>query len=399
MRLSAFTVLIPILSYLDGATAWGAVGHEVVATIAQMYLHPTVLPKLCEILDFAPGECHIASVATWADQHRMQMRWSASLHYVGALDDYPSKTCAFPGSRGWAGSRQINVLDGIRNTSSLLQGWVNHDVNDNVAEEALKFLIHFVGDMHQPLHLTGRDRGGNSVKVRFGRRVTNLHSLWDGFLIAKAVREVPRNYSRPLPYPKVERALRGTIYDSYIRRLLWEGLLNPWATEAESWLGCPTPSTTDGSLSSSGLLGMMHNAYYYTGKLVQSIIKDGVEIIPDSDTICPYAWSKPIHKLNCDLIWPKEIDEPPYNTVSFDDSFGHDHSHGDHEVFMEDESKSPLLNLDTPEYAGRVYREMIIEKLLAQGGIRLAGLLNYLFADYDDDTFGPRRPFITTLNV
>jgi len=143
-----------------------------------MYLHPTVLPKLCEILDFSSDRCHIATVATWADQHRMQMRWSASLHYVGALDDYPSKTCAFPGSRGWAGSQGINVLDGIKNTTGLLQGWVNDDVNYAVAEEALKFLIHFVGDMHQPLHLTGRDRGGNSVKVRFGKRTTSEFLAW-----------------------------------------------------------------------------------------------------------------------------------------------------------------------------------------------------------------------------
>ena len=148
-------------------------GHEIVATIAQMYLHPTVLPTLCDILDLPNGRCHMASVATWADQHRNQMRWSAALHYIGALDDYPSQTCAFPGARGWAGRQGVNVLDGIQNTTNLLLDWVNEDASDAVANEALKFLIHFVGDMHQPLHLTGRDRGGNSVKVRFGRRQTS----------------------------------------------------------------------------------------------------------------------------------------------------------------------------------------------------------------------------------
>jgi len=194
MRLStslAFSAL-GCVGLLEGAHAWGAAGkphaggsvrqcnanqestgHEIVATIAQMYLHPSVLPTLCSILEMPSHKCHLAPVAAWADQHRMQMRWSASLHYVGALDDHPSQTCAFPGTRGWAGNPGINVLDGVKNVTSLLQAWVEEDASDAVANEALKFLIHFVGDLHQPLHLTGRDRGGNSVKVLFDRRHTS----------------------------------------------------------------------------------------------------------------------------------------------------------------------------------------------------------------------------------
>jgi len=152
---------------------------------------------------------------------------------------------------------------------------------------------------------------------------------------------------------------------------------------------------------------MLESAYYYSNKLVQSIIKDGVEIIPDGPDICPYAWAKPIHELNCDLIWPKEIDEPPYNSVSFDDSLGHDcHQKHHDEMDLEDNDDlldsgkpSPLINLDTPEYAGRVYGEMIIEKLLAKGGIRLAGVLNYLFADYGEEVNARRRTFLADLKA
>ena len=68
----------------------------------------------------------------------------------------------------------MNVLDGIKNVTGLLEDWVNKDASDEAASEALKFLVHFLGDMHQPLHLTGRDRGGNFVKV-----------LWDGNLTSK----------------------------------------------------------------------------------------------------------------------------------------------------------------------------------------------------------------------
>jgi len=101
------------------------------------------------------------------------MRWSAPLHFVGSLDDFPSKTCAFPGPHLWAGSKGVNVLDGIQNTTKLLQDWVNEDASDAVASEDLKFLIHFLGDMHQPLHLTGRERGGNLVKIQFGGQLTS----------------------------------------------------------------------------------------------------------------------------------------------------------------------------------------------------------------------------------
>lgn len=165
-------------------------GHEVVATIAQMHLHPSVLPSICTLLNFTssnPDEplCHLAPIATWADKVRFPMRWSANLHYIGALDDYPSDTCIFPGERGWAGREGGNVIGAIRNVTTILQDWVTaeggglgdgrpyDDEIDGLANEALKFLVHFMGDMHQPLHLTGRDRGGNGVKVTFDGRLTS----------------------------------------------------------------------------------------------------------------------------------------------------------------------------------------------------------------------------------
>lgn len=103
------------------------------------------------------------------------MRWSAQLHYVGGKGDHPPQQCLFPGLNGWSGREGINVLGGIRNTTGLLEEWVQAGgpEGDPIAEEALKFLIHFLGDLHMPLHLTGRDRGGNSDKVRWDGRITS----------------------------------------------------------------------------------------------------------------------------------------------------------------------------------------------------------------------------------
>ena len=91
------------------------------------------------------------------------------MHYIGAVDDYPPNHCAYPGPNSWAGKKEINVLDAVQNVTGLLQDWVKRDASDETASEALKFLVHFMGDMHQPMHLTGRDRGGNSARV-----------IWDG---------------------------------------------------------------------------------------------------------------------------------------------------------------------------------------------------------------------------
>ena len=181
-------------------------------------------------------------------------------------------------------------------------------------------------------------------------------------MIAKAVRTVPRNYSRPLPYPAIENALRGTIYDPYIRRIMWEGTLNKWADEVNDWLSCsisapessPTVEPAEGGWQK--VLSRLHSFNTLFTK------KHGVEINPDGEVVCPYFWSQPLSALNCDIVWPKKL------TLK---------ESGVDELSLE----TAQLELDTPEYAGVIEKRMLLEKLLAQGGIRLAGVLNYLFAD------------------
>ncbi|KAJ7933925.1 phospholipase C/P1 nuclease domain-containing protein [Mycena leptocephala] len=382
--------------------AWGAAGHEIAATIAQIHLHPSVFPNMCAVLNFTstnPNEpqCHLAPVATWADKLRYKMRWSASLHYIGALDDHPSQTCVFPGTRGWAGKQDGNVLGAIRNVTNILEDSVYYSKIGKVsgypydaANEALKFLIHFMGDMHMPLHLTGRDRGGNSDKVLFNGRQSNLHSVWDGLLIAKALRSVPRKYSQPLPSPKIEYALRGTIYDSYVRMIMWEGVLGKWQNQIPDWLTCPAP-TRSRSLSFPSSFG----ALWEQVMLVWTRVTGGI-MDTDDDLICPYYWATPIHALNCEIVWPKALDEPPYSKTRLDGASARSSHHEcvdpAEELAQMDKAGrfvagpvgGPYLELDTPEYSGVISKQWIVEKLLAQAGIRLAGVLNYLFADIED---------------
>ncbi|KAF8831603.1 hypothetical protein HHX47_DHR1000556 [Lentinula edodes] len=372
--------LLSLGLFIPRVLGWGAAGHEIIATIAQIHLHPSVLPVICDILNYTstnPDEppCRLAPVSTWADRFKYRMRWSAPLHYVGAKDDYPSETCVFPGERGWAGSRNINVLSGIMNVTSLLDTWVEGSGSDDTAEEALKFLIHFVGDLHMPLHLTGRDRGGNSVKVRFDGRQTNLHSAWDGLLIAKTLRNIPRKYDHPLPIPSLERNLRGAIYDGFIRQIMWEGILHDWKEQVPEWLVCPSEKAAPPPSSFPKGYKYLPSIIYdyvtqYWGYISSAFASSSAST--DDSTVCPHFWAQPIHAMNCDFVWPKALDEPPYSHLR---AFGSDSDS------LTPRPKSPLLELDTPEYWGYIAENHILHKLMAQGGVRLAGILNWLFAD------------------
>ncbi|TCD68399.1 hypothetical protein EIP91_010908 [Steccherinum ochraceum] len=381
------------LTALPTASAWGAAGHEIVATIAQIHLHPTVLAEVCEILypgsslvstDAGPP-CYISRVATWADQVRRQpqYRHTASWHYIGAVEDHPSQTCVFPGTRGWAGKTDVNVLGAVRNMTTVLEDYTMGTADSSQAEEAMKFLIHFMGDMHMPLHLTGRERGGNGVRVTFDGRVTNLHSLWDGLLIAQALRTIPRNYTQALPAGKsaldIESHLRGTIYDPYVRRLMYEGfgndlILGRFSSEYADWLACPAIEEQSIWSSMQTRLGLQRT-------------QD--ETRWDDDALCPYAWAKELHKLNCELpAWPREIDEPQHIHAAMASS-SHEELHTEDEFLDSYQyGRRPLphpdlVELDTPEYAGRIRSQWVVERLLAMAGIRLAGLLNGLFLDVE----------------
>ena len=211
-------------------------------------------------------------------------------------------------------------------------------------------------------------------------RKTDLHSVWDTSIIAKLLRTTSHNYSRPLPVPALESSLRGAIYDPFVRRIVWEGVgvgrgSARWESEADSWLECPSSSS---SQSGPQLVLAAPSRPHRFGV-------DGPPGTSDSNTLCPYAWATPIHQLNCDIVWPADLDLSARDDDV--DAPAHEHHHcGSGSVedemreWAETSSKSRYPELDTPEYAGRVEREWVIEKLLAQGGVRLAGILNGLFA-------------------
>lgn len=185
---SLWVILFAITSLPSRSIAFGPVGHEAIAYIAQDRLSPAALAKIREILD---REEDLAEVANWADAIRPFQEETKPWHFIDlpirqnvqlrdVLDFCPNNDCVIA---------QIQIKKGVLTDPS-------QPKREKV--RALKFLIHFVGDLHQPLHTADdADRGGNDKLVRFRNKKMKLHAVWDG-LIEKEVVEDPREFATRL---------------------------------------------------------------------------------------------------------------------------------------------------------------------------------------------------------
>jgi hypothetical protein len=156
---------------------WGVTGHRVVAEIAQRHLSVKAKRELRKLI----GSESLEQWANWPDliksdtTHTWDM--ASKWHYVnmpGNLpkDDFISGLQKLPGE---------NLYTQIKAMASQLK---DKSLSQEKRQIALRFLIHFVGDLHQPLHV-GReeDQGGNKISVTWFDKPTNLHSVWDNALV------------------------------------------------------------------------------------------------------------------------------------------------------------------------------------------------------------------------
>ena len=157
---------------------WGQKGHRIVGQIAQNHLTEAAARAVADLL--GPGATTLAEAGTWADEVRSDPAWrfAGPWHYITVEDD--SAYDALPPVP--AG------MDGIHNIVDALQ-YFEHVLRDADAPHedranALRFYVHFVGDIHQPLHVgRGPDRGGNDVEISWFGTESNLHRIWDTDLI------------------------------------------------------------------------------------------------------------------------------------------------------------------------------------------------------------------------
>ncbi|CAG8919260.1 unnamed protein product [Penicillium salamii] len=170
------------VGFAHSASAWGSLGHATVAYIAQHYLSEGTASWAKEVLDDSSSS-YLANIASWADQYRLTDagKWSASLHYIDAEDDPPT-TCNVDYARD-CGDSGCSISAIANYTQRVGDG----RLSPNNTAEALKFLVHFLGDITQPLHDEAYEVGGNGIEVTFNGYSDNLHSDWDTYMPEKLV--------------------------------------------------------------------------------------------------------------------------------------------------------------------------------------------------------------------
>jgi nuclease S1 len=180
------------LGFLAGAPAlaWGPVGHRTVGEIAEHHLTPRARAEVAKLI--APQT--LADVSTWADEIRYLPEWKKAepWHFI-SIDD--GETLATT-----ARNPQGDVLEAMERMERTLR---DPTATKSQRTEALEFLVHFVGDVHQPLHVGRRgDEGGNKVAVVFSGRTSDLHWVWDALIIndqGYSYSELARALDHPSP--------------------------------------------------------------------------------------------------------------------------------------------------------------------------------------------------------
>lgn len=181
-----------LLALSAAASAWNGTGHMLVGAIAAGRLSPAIRAEADRLLALGDDPRDLFSVGPWADEVRRARPETANWHYTNIHfrdDGKPTPNQPEP----------MNVVVAIETQRAILADRTKPDAE---RAEALRWLVHLVGDVHQPMHATARDsdehpegdRGGNDYKLD-GR--DNLHGLWDG-----GAEAFPRFSLKPAPEPR-----------------------------------------------------------------------------------------------------------------------------------------------------------------------------------------------------
>ena len=182
-----FIAAVLALAPLHQASAWGQEGHSIVAEIAQLRLSPAAADAVNRLLEKAS----MASIASWADDVRTSRRKTNNWHFA----DIPIAQDKFDRARDCKpdpdqGDCIVAELERLRNDLRCAP-------TDEAKREALQFAVHFLGDIHQPLHTVDEQGGGNGIDVlifvrgrtsdkgRLALESSNLHTVWDELLISR----------------------------------------------------------------------------------------------------------------------------------------------------------------------------------------------------------------------
>jgi hypothetical protein len=175
LRTVAASVIITLL-FTPSAWSWGRLGHRVAARIADDRLTPAAMAAIHNLL--GPG-LSLDDISTWADEQR-EIPGTAPWHYVNvpiAESRYDPKFCQPKGC-------VVSKVEDFR------RALLDPKAARKEKQQALKFLVHYLQDLHQPVHVGDNgDRGGNDLQLRWFNVGTNLHRLLDSQLIDRHSRD------------------------------------------------------------------------------------------------------------------------------------------------------------------------------------------------------------------
>ncbi|KAF5205021.1 Endonuclease [Thalictrum thalictroides] len=219
----AFLVCFVLILALPNTEAWSKEGHVMTCKIAQALLEPQAAEVVRNLLpDYSNGD--LSALCTWPDQirHWHKYQWTSSLHFI----DTPDKACTYDYSRDCHDSHGLKgmcVAGAIQNFTTQLSHY-KHGSSDRRYNmtEALLFLSHFMGDIHQPLHVGfTSDEGGNTVDLRWFKHKSNLHHVWDREIILTAAAEL---YGKDMD-----------LLQKHIQKNLTHGT---WSDDMSLWKDC-----------------------------------------------------------------------------------------------------------------------------------------------------------------
>jgi len=178
---------------------WGPEAHRVIADVARNHLSTNANRAVVQLL----GDEDLATISTWADEVRQERRETSGWHFVdipwNASGFDEQRDCYHPNGRfsSTLSDHHNCVVDRIEIFKSVL---ADRHASRSDRIEVLKFLVHFVADLHQPLHAIAEGKGGNDLHViqfgsaECGSRPCDLHGTWDVGLIEHAHRS-ERDYA------------------------------------------------------------------------------------------------------------------------------------------------------------------------------------------------------------
>lgn len=182
MRSTLWLALILCFSNIDTSLQWGKEGHKIVAQIAQNRLSKEASKVVYQFI----GTKTLADIAPFPDDydHSGVGRWSATCHYINlprSANGFGLEDCG-----GCCVAIAINNYTDILSSQQEKNLFVSCPTSDTAEPCALTFLVHYIGDIHQPLHVSYYDdRGGNEVQASFFGKSSNLHEVWDVNIIQR----------------------------------------------------------------------------------------------------------------------------------------------------------------------------------------------------------------------